>query len=92
MLAAGGNDPTTIARLAINERAVVVVRYIAECGRRFEPHNEFWGQLLDLLPQCPEPKAGVMPHPTRFVAMNGYERGVGTRISTEWQRPLISVA
>ena len=28
-----------------------------------------------------------MPHPTRFVAMSGYERGVGKKITTEWQRP-----
>ena len=33
-----------------------------------------------------------MPHPTRFVAMNGYERGVGKKITTEWQRPKQSAA
>jgi hypothetical protein len=33
-----------------------------------------------------------MPHPTRFVAMSGYERGVGKKITTEWQRPKHSAA
>jgi hypothetical protein len=33
-----------------------------------------------------------MPHPTRFVEMNGYERGVGKKVTTEWQRPQQGVA
>lgn len=87
MLGAPGNDVETLARLAVWERSESVVRYIAECGMRFEPQNVFWQSLLERLPACPPPKAGVMPHPTRFVAMNGYERGVGKKVTTEWQRP-----
>lgn len=87
MLGAEGNDPVNIARLAVWERSEAVVRYVAECGAKFEPENAFWSTLLTLMPQTPPPKPGVLPHPTRFVAMNGYERGVGKKITTEWQRP-----
>lgn len=87
MLGTVGNDVATLARLAAWERSEAVVRYVAECGRKFEPANPFWPDLLALLPVAPVFKDGVMPHPTRFVAMNGYERGVGKRITTEWQRP-----
>jgi hypothetical protein len=87
MLGAIGNDPALVAKLALWERSESVVRFVAECGRRFEPQNAYWAELLDLLPPCMAPKEGVMPHPTRFVAMNGYRRGVGKKITTEWQRP-----
>lgn len=87
MLGAPGNDPEKIARIAKWERSEAVVRYVAECGLKFEPDLRFWSQLIELLPESAPLKAGVMPHPTRFVAMNGYERGVGTRITCEWQRP-----
>lgn len=87
MLGAPGNDPSCLARLAKWERSEIVVRYVAECGERFEPLNPFWKELLELLPFTGVPKSGVMPHPTRFVAMNGYERGVGRKITCEWQRP-----
>lgn len=87
MLGAPGNEARTLARLAIWERSEAVVRYVAECGQKFEPANSFWTDLLALLPMTPPLKDGVMPHPTRFVAMNGYERGAGKRITTEWQRP-----
>lgn len=87
MLGATGNDPELVARLAIRERCQVVVRFVAECGQKFEPKNEYWRQLLNLLPDCQPPKQGVMPHPTRFVTMSGYERGIGKKITTQWQRP-----
>ena len=87
MLSAEGNDPVLLAKLAAWERSETVVRYVAECGLRYEPKNPFWKALLALLPPVAAPKTGVLPHPTRFVAMNGYERGVGKKITTEWQRP-----
>ena len=75
-----------IVRLAIMERCAVVVRYIAEAGRKFEPENPFWPELLAKLPPTPPPKSGVLPHPTRFVAMTGITwRGLET--VTEWIRP-----
>ena len=92
MLGAVGNNVATLARLSAWERSEAVVRYIAECGRKFEPGNPFWSDLLALVPVTAAFKEGVMPHPTRFVAMNGYERGVGKRITTEWQRPQVRPA
>jgi hypothetical protein len=79
MLGAFGNDPAIVARLAIWERSEAVVRFVAECGRKYEPQNVFWRDVLDRLPECSVLKDGVMPHPTRFVAMSGYERGVGKK-------------
>jgi hypothetical protein len=86
MLGAEGNRPQRLARLAILERAVVPVRHVAEAGRRFEPGNPFWQELLDQLPATPPPKPGVLPHPTRFVCMTGFtRRGPGTVV--QWLRP-----
>ena len=90
MLSAQGNTPEVIARLARWERCEPVVRYIAECGRRFEPHRGFWADLLERLPQTPAPKSGVVPHPTRFVAMTGFTRR-GPETVVEWIRPMAPV-
>jgi len=91
MLAAEGNDPATIARLAQVERSAAIVRYVAEAGSRFEPHNEFWRELLRLLPAAEVPASVALPHPTRFVEMTGIDRGqVGTR--TRWIRPRAQIA
>jgi hypothetical protein len=87
MLSAVGNPPEELARLAKWERSEAVVHYIAQCGSSFEPQNPFWTQLLALLPQCPTPKEGVFPHPTRFITMSGYQRGRGKHLTSEWQRP-----
>ena len=87
MLSALDNEPEKIARLAKWERCKSVVRYVAEAGRKFEPQNPFWTELLELLPLTPPPKSSVVPHPTRFVAMTGItRRGVETVV--EWIRPV----
>lgn len=85
MLGASENDPKNLARLALFEHATIPVRYVAECGERFEPENPFWRELLSLLPPAPAPN-GVLPHPTRFVAMTGFTRK-GPGLVVEWQRP-----
>ena len=87
MLSADGNDPRRLARMAVMERCVVPVRHVAEAGRRYEPENRFWAELLDALPSAPSPKSGVLPHPTRFVAMTGFTRQ-GPGLVVEWQRPI----
>jgi hypothetical protein len=89
MLSAQDNSPHSIARLAKWERCEPVVRYIAECGRRFEPECGFWNDLLEILPPCPAPKSGVVPHPTRFVAMTGLTRR-GSETVVAWIRPTTS--
>lgn len=39
--------------MAVMERCVTPVRYVAEAGRRFEPENHFWRELLQRLPVTP---------------------------------------
>jgi hypothetical protein len=87
MVSAEGNDPRRLARLARLERSEQVLRYVAECGRKFEPDHPFWTELLALLPVTPPVPEGALPHPTRFVSMTGYVRGVGPKIITQWERP-----
>lgn len=86
MLGAQGNHPRRLARLAVMERCVAPVCYVAQAGQRFEPANPFWRELLAVLPKTPPPKSGVLPHPTRFVAMTGFTRR-GREAVVEWQRP-----
>jgi hypothetical protein len=87
MLGAEGNDVGTLAKLTTWERSWPVVAYVANCGLNYEPNNPFWKELMSLLPSMQPLKDGIMPHPTRFVAMNGYERGSGKKVTCEWQRP-----
>jgi hypothetical protein len=87
MLGAEGNQPSTLVRLAIWERSESVLRYVAECGHLYEPENPFWNALISNFPQAPAVKQGVLPHPSRFVAIDGYQGGEGKVLSTEWQRP-----
>ena len=70
MLGAAGIDAGLVARLALHERSEAVIRFVAECGKTFEPDNSYWPTLLSLLRPCPPIRPGVMPHPTRFVAMS----------------------
>ena len=91
MLGATGNSPESLAWLAVTERCEPQVRYIAHAAMGFEPENSFWPRLLALLPDVPEPKDGVMPHPTRFVSMTGMTRA-GTQRVTVWIRPRATLA
>jgi hypothetical protein len=86
MLGAEGNDVHCLVRLATMERCESIVRYIAAAGKKYEPANSFWEQLLSLLPPASPPKSGVVPHPTRFIAMTGFTRR-GPEIITQWIRP-----
>ena len=87
MLGTDGNDVSTLARLAAEERSVLVVRHVAESGARFEPSDPFWRALLAALPPTPPPNDGVLPHPTRFIAMTGMDRGGQRGLRTQWLRP-----
>ncbi len=91
MLGATDNNSESLARLAVAERCEPQVRYIARAAMGFEPGNSFWPRLLALLPDTPEPKEGVMPHPTRFVSMTGMTRA-GTQRVTVWIRPRATLA
>ena len=87
MVSAEGNSPKRLAWLAKLERSEQVLRYVAECGKKYEPENPFWTELLALLPVTPPPREGALPHPTRFIEMTGFIPGVGRKLVTEWQRP-----
>ena len=77
--------PDNLARLATQENRHGLVRYIAQCGLRFEPENRFWSTLVSLLPEG-NVDLDQLPHPTRFIEMTGIDRGrVGLR--TRWIRP-----
>ncbi|HTD65116.1 MAG TPA: hypothetical protein VK846_01130 [Candidatus Limnocylindria bacterium] len=91
MLGAIGNDPESLAWLTVAERCEQQVRYIARAAIGFEPENSFWPHLLALLPDMPEMKDGIMPHPTRFVSMTGMTRA-GTQRVTVWIRPRATLA
>lgn len=79
-------DAARLAWLARLERSEVVLRYVAECGARYEPENSFWPRVLASLPPAVPIPSGVLPHPTRFVVMTGItRRGLETVI--EWIRP-----
>ncbi|MSU58498.1 MAG: hypothetical protein EXS35_10025 [Pedosphaera sp.] len=86
MLGATGNRPDQLAQLAKAESCELGVRYIAKAGRRFEPDNVFWQELLDRVPESGGLEDGVFPHPTRFVSMTGFTRN-GPGLVTVWIRP-----
>lgn len=86
MLGARGNDPKRLARLARLERSEVVVREIARVGNITEPDNSLWSFLLRELPVRGSIPAGVLPHPTRFVAMTAITRE-GLGVQSRWIRP-----
>jgi hypothetical protein len=88
MLGAPGNDARRLARLARLERCERALRHVAEAGLHFEPTNPFWSELLRLLPHQPAVADGIMPHPTRYVAMTGLTRD-GRTLRTQWIRPSV---
>src|SRR5690606_41846197 len=90
MLAAEGNSPADIARLAGRERNERVVHYLARLGEQVEPANPFWSEILAHLPEFDPPEPDLLPHVTRFVAMTGYTRR-GSETVMQWIRPQASV-
>jgi len=88
MAGAWGNDCRRLARLAVQEQAVVPLAMVARAGREAEPGNPFWSDLLRCLPEAPPPPPGVMPHPSRFCAIAGKTRpGPDPSPSVTWIRP-----
>jgi len=86
MASASQIDPQNLVWLARLERSEASLRYVAECGVRYKPQNQFWQKVLRTLPVTKPLPSGVLPHPTRFIAMTGItRRGVETVV--EWIRP-----
>jgi hypothetical protein len=76
----------TILRLARLERCEIIVRHIAECATRVEPDYSLWKTLLENLPTPPPLAPDTLPHPSRFVAMSGFDRS-GRNHRMQWIRP-----
>jgi hypothetical protein len=91
MLGAVGNSAAKLISLATAEGCEIVVRYIAKSGLQFEADNPLWHELLEKLPETPEPEDGVFPHPTRFVSMTGFTRAGPGKV-TVWIRPRADLA
>ncbi len=87
MIAADGNNPDTIARLAKWERSESIIRHLATCGRQAEPENPFWNELIARLPESSPHPADRLPHLSRFVAMTGLTRS-GKGPEMKWVRPV----
>lgn len=61
-----------VVRLAVQERAVPLVRHIARAAVEMEaPHREYWTRLLSLLSSRTEAPEGRLPHRSRFVSETG---------------------
>ena len=90
VLSAPDVDVSILADLAEKEGCAGLVRYIAECGRKYEPDSLFWQNLIARLRDAEIP-SGSLPHPTRFIEMTGMIRGkVG--FFTHWIRPIPAMA
>lgn len=81
-----------LARLAVQERAVLVIRHIAQAALELDlERTAKWQRLLSLLPSAhPLPLDGRLPHRTRFVVQTGIRRINGRlerSISSVWLRP-----
>jgi len=86
MLGAEDVSPPEILRLARLERCETIVRHIAECAFKVEPLQPLWTTLLEHLPHLPPPPPDILPHPSRFVAMSGFDR-TGRTNRMQWIRP-----
>lgn len=61
-----------IAQLAKQERAVPVVRHIAQAGVELDPvGRDKWRWLLGMLPSGATVPAGRLPHRSRFISATG---------------------
>jgi len=92
MLSGEGISMETLARLAIQERAVPVIRHIAQSALELDAEETpKWQKLLSLLPPDRQLLVeGRLPHRSRFAIQTG-RRWVNGRlergISTIWLRP-----
>jgi hypothetical protein len=56
LLSAPQSNPKTLARLAVMERCLTTLKYIASCGKETEPDNPFWDAILDNFPKTNHPQ------------------------------------
>jgi hypothetical protein len=91
LLSSDGIAVDPIVRLAVQERAVPLVRHIARAGVAMDFEGRArWQRLLARLPVGPEVPEGRLPHETRFVSYSGVSRKNGRLDRTghrNWLRP-----
>jgi hypothetical protein len=85
-MAAPGVNPSVLANIAIQERAVTPLVSIARAGKDAEPEESFWKDLLTRLPADVSLPSGVMPHPSRYMVIPGKVRP-GMTGKAQWVRP-----
>ncbi len=77
-----------LSRLAQMERAVPILRHIAESGlREDDVGREFWSSLLQSLPETKKIPEGRLPHPSRFVSQPGWSPASRPPRKATWLRP-----
>ena len=91
LLSGGDIKVEAIARLAVQERAVPVLRHISKAGAEMDSEDgEKWRRLLALLPATADIPEGRLPHRTRFVSLAGVSRVNGRlqqTLRSVWLRP-----
>lgn len=92
LLGAPGIAPVEVARLARMEHCAVVIRHIATAAMEADDgHEDFWRALLGLLPdRDAPPRAGVLPHRSRFMVQTGIGDPRRPRARQQWLRPTVS--
>jgi len=72
LLGADGISAAALVRLARMERCESVIRHIAQAGAKADVGRElFWHEVLSQLPARDTPRAGVLPHSSRFMVQAG---------------------
>jgi hypothetical protein len=91
LLGADGVSAAALARLARMERCETVIRHIAGAAEQVDAGREtFWREVLQQLPVGPAPRAGVLPHSSRFMVQTGItgpKRAASPR--RVWLRPQV---
>jgi hypothetical protein len=85
LIGAKGVSAEKLALLAEKERCASVIAHIANAGKKVEPTNPFWSDVLKRLPKRNLSFPPLLPHWTRFVSMTGITRKGGNH--TEWLHP-----
>jgi hypothetical protein len=85
LIGAKGVSAEKLALLAEKERCASVFAHIANAGKKVEPTNPFWSDVLKQLPKRNLSFPPLLPHWTRFVSMTGITRQGGNH--TEWLHP-----
>jgi hypothetical protein len=85
LIGAKGVSAEKLALLAEKERCASVFAHIANAGKKVEPTNPFWSDVLKRLPKRNLSFPPLLPHWTRFVSMTGITRQGGNH--TEWLHP-----